>query len=128
LAAKKLGEFARKEAMIRMEIARLAPREEIDAAIALMGSLTPLEVLLAGMQLKLQRGDVDGAIATAEKAAPYSHARLNATDVRVQFTKRSDAEVTAEIEALRAKIKRSGSVTPLIESTAAPVEVDPMKS
>src|SRR4051812_45900694 len=64
-------EAVRKEAMIRMEIARLAPREEIDAAIAAMGTLTPLEVLLAGMQLKLRRGDVDGAVTVAEKAAPY---------------------------------------------------------
>jgi hypothetical protein len=123
--AKKVAEFARQEAAIRMEIARLAPRQEIDAAIALMGALTPLEVLLAGMQLKLQRGDVDGAIATAEKAAPYSHARLNATDVRVQMTQRSDAEVTAEIESLRAKIERSSSVPPvMIEGSAEPLAVD----
>ena len=120
------SESANREAMVRMEIIRLAPREEIDAALARINWLTPLEVLLACMQLKLERGDVDGALLAAEKAAPYSHAKLNATDVRVQHSTadKDDAAVAAEIENLRAKIQRAQAAPTLIEGSAEPVEVD----
>ena len=92
-------------------------------------SFTPLQIMYAVMQIKLERGDPDGALVAAEKAAPYVHARLNATDVRVQHSVagKSDAEVAAEIEALRVKLEVSRSLPPppIIEATAESIEVVP---
>jgi len=108
--------------------AEMASRQEIELAIARVPTMGPLDVLLMGMHLKLSRGDLDGAIQIATAAAPYTSPRLNATDVNVKhsLTSRSDAEVSAEIEALRAKIRQaqlSAAVTapPLIEATAESV-------
>ena len=78
------------------------------------------------MLLRINRGDYDGALAAAEKAAPYMHPRLNATDVNVRhsYAGKSDAEVAAEIESLRQKIAiaqpHSVATGPLIEATAEP--------
>jgi hypothetical protein len=94
-------------------------------------SFTPLQIMYAVMQIKLERGDPDGALVAAEKAAPYVHARLNATDVRVQHSVagKSDTEVAAEIEALRAKLAVSRSLAPpaMIEASADPIEVLPVE-
>ena len=88
--------------------------------------MSPLEVMLTGMHLKLGRGDIDGAQKIAEAAAPYTSPRLNATDVRVQHVAdKDDAAVAAEIESLRAKIERAQTASPLeIEAVAEPVTVE----
>jgi hypothetical protein len=88
--------------------------------------LTPLQVMQIIMQVRIEQADFDGALVAAEKAAPYVHARLNATDVRVQHSVagKSDAEVAAEIEALRTKLEASRSLQPpTIEGSAEPIEV-----
>jgi hypothetical protein len=113
--------------LLRMR-AELASREEIELAIARVPTMGPLDVMLMGMHLKLARGDLDGAMQIATAAAPYTSPRLNATDVNVKHSlaNRSDAEVSAEIEALRAKIGHAQLPTavtapPLIEATAESV-------
>jgi hypothetical protein len=127
-------ERAEEEARIRLAAARMASQEEIEQAAARMHTMNPLEVMLTGMHLKLGRGDIDGAMKIAEAAAPYTAPKLNATEVKVQVTHRSDAEVAAEIEALRAKIERSRMLpTPpmTIETTAesaGPDKVQPVQS
>jgi hypothetical protein len=88
-------------------------------------SFTPLQVMHAVMLTKIEQGYYDGALVAAEKAAPYSHAKLNTTDVHVRhsISDKSDAAVAAEIEALRTKIERSRPAPPvMIEATAEPVE------
>jgi hypothetical protein len=53
------------------------------------------------------------------------HARLNATDVRVQHTvgDRSDAEIATEIELIRHKLATAQKPDiPLIEAVAEPVD------
>jgi hypothetical protein len=112
-------ERAEEEARIRLAAARMASQEEIESAAARMHTMNPLEVMLTGMHLKLGRGDVDGAMKIAEAAAPYTAPKLNASDVTVRVTQRSDDDVAAEIEALRAKIERSRQAPILtIEATA----------
>jgi hypothetical protein len=39
--------------------------------------LLPLEILVLAMHLQLQAGNLMGAVAVAEKAAPYLHAKLS---------------------------------------------------
>jgi hypothetical protein len=94
--------------------------------------LSPLEVMQAVMLLRINRGDYDGALVAAEKAAPYMHPRLNATDVNVRhsYASKSDAEVAAEIESLRQKIEiaqrqSAAAASPMIEATAEPLEPAP---
>ncbi len=129
--SKKVAERRRaeEEARVRLAAARLASQEEIEQAAARIHSMSPLDVMLIGMHLKLGRGDLDGAQKIAEAAAPYTSPRLNATDVRVQraVAGKSDAAVAAEIEALRVKIQRAQSAPPvMIEGSAdQPVSVDP---
>ena len=70
-------------------------------------------------------GDIEGATKIAEAAAPYTSAKLMASEVRVQHSiaQRSDEEVALEIEMLRAKIARSEDLPPLpIEGAAQTVE------
>jgi orotate phosphoribosyltransferase-like protein len=116
---------AEHEARTKLEQARLASWEEIEAASARMHTMTPLEVMLTGMHLKLGRGDIEGATKIAEAAAPYTSAKLVASEVRVQHSieQRSDEEVALEMEMLRAKIARSKELPPQqIEGTAHTVE------
>ena len=118
---------AEEEARVRLALARLVSQDEIEHAAGRMHAMSPLEVMLTGMHLKLGRGDIDGAQKIAEAAAPYTSPRLNATDVRVQHVadKSDDAAVAAEIENLRAKIERAQTAPPLeIEAVAEPVTVD----
>jgi hypothetical protein len=110
------------EAEIRLATMRLATPEEIERAQARLTGMMPLEVMLAGMRLKFDRGDIDGALAAAEMAAPYTSPKLSSAEVRVRVEHKSDAEVAAEIEALRRKIAIARSVPPMqIEATAEPV-------
>jgi hypothetical protein len=116
---------AKEERRLLQLRAEMASRQEIELAIARVPTMGPLDVLLMGMHLKLSRGDLDGAMQIAAAAAPYTSPRLNATDVNVKHSlaSRSDAEVSAEIEALRAKIRQAqlSTTPPLIEATAEPV-------
>lgn len=118
LEEQRLQREAMQEARIRLAQAQLASQEEIEMAASRMHTMSPLEVMLTGMHLKLGRGDIGGAIKIAEAAAPYTSPRLNATDVRVQHSVagKSDVEVAAEIEALRMKIERSRSAPVLLEA------------
>jgi hypothetical protein len=103
----------------------LASREEIDRALQNMASMSPLEVMLMGMHLKLNRGDLEGAVQIASVACPYTAPRLAQSEVSVRhsLSSRSDADVAAEIEALRVKVERSrlAVIPPQIEAQAEPV-------
>jgi hypothetical protein len=106
-------------------VARETARQAFEIAMAGEPRCTPLQVMYAVMEARLGNGDLDGALSAAKEAAPYVHARLNATDVNVRhsITDKSDAAVAAEIESLRAKIALARSVLPMqIEATAEPVE------
>jgi hypothetical protein len=93
--------------------------DDFEAAIKelTLARLSPLEVINAIMFIKISKADYDGALIAAEKAAPYVHARLNATDVRVHHSAadRTDIELAADIVALRAKLQASRSLPPTIE-------------
>jgi hypothetical protein len=70
----------------------------------------------------------DKGVLAAEKAAPYVHAHLNATDIHVSHSVAgTDAEIDAEIEALREKVNRARSaalpVQQMIETTVESVEL-----
>jgi hypothetical protein len=112
---------AKEEGRLLRLRAEMASRQEIELAIARIPTMNPLDVMLMGMHLKLARGDLDGAITIAAAAAPYTSPRLNATDVTVRhsLSNRTDADVRAEIEALKAKIEAAKALpAPVIEATA----------
>jgi hypothetical protein len=97
----------------------LAAKEAFQAALAGDMKFTPLQVMHAVMLLRISQGDDQGALEAAKEAAPYVHARLNASEVMVHHSlhNRSDAEIASDIEALRLKIAASKT----IEATAEPV-------
>jgi hypothetical protein len=68
--------------------------------------LTPLEVMHAVMFIKIGKGDYDGAMLAAEKAAPFCHPKLNAAEVHVQhsLSAHTSEELAADILALREKL------------------------
>jgi hypothetical protein len=89
--------------------------------------LTPLQVMQLIMQVRVEQADFDGALVAAEKAAPYCHARLNATDINLRRSAgdRTDEQVAAEIAALRAKLDAARALPPpsvTIEATVEPIE------
>lgn len=55
-------------------------RQEMMARAAAEG-ISPLEVMMAAMREAWEAGDKDKAVQVAEKAAPYIHARLAATQI-----------------------------------------------
>ena len=61
--------------------------------------ITPLEGLLLCMRWSILHGDRDGILAAASAAAPYCHARLASSDVRIrdEHADLSDEELKAEI-------------------------------
>jgi hypothetical protein len=62
-------------------------------------------------------------LVAAEKAAPYCHAKLAMSEIRVQHsTDRSDAEIAADIAALRAKLEAARSLP--APATTPPVTID----
>jgi hypothetical protein len=117
-------ERAEEEARVRLAQAKLASREEIEMAFSRLDTMSPLEVMLTGMHLKLGRGDIDGAVKIAEAAGPYTAPKLTASEVRVQqIAPRPDDEVAAEIRTLREKLERARSAPQItIEATAEPAE------
>ena len=75
--------------------------------------------MLGMMQVRIDQGEYDFALAAAEKAAPYCHAKLPMSEVRVQHsTDRSDSEIAADIAALRVKLETARSLP------APPVTID----
>jgi hypothetical protein len=88
--------------------------------------MTPLQAMLGILKIRVDQGDFEGALLAAEKAAPYVHARLNATDVRVlhSVAGKSDSEIAVEIAALRAKLDaaRSLPAPPVIDAVPESVE------
>jgi hypothetical protein len=89
-----------------------------------IAAMSPLEIMAKVMHARYLAGDHLGALMAAQAAAPYVHPRLNASDVTVHHTtaSRSDAEISAEIEAIRSRIERAQVATlpPLIEASAEP--------
>jgi hypothetical protein len=68
--------------------------------------LSPLEVMRAIMRNRFRAGDYDGALAAARECAPYVHAKLAQTDMRISGTlaTKSDSELADEIAQLEARI------------------------
>jgi hypothetical protein len=89
--------------------------------------VSPLEVMRTVMCFRIAQRDYKGALEAAALAAPYVHARLNATDVKVQhtLTSKSDAEVAAEIQALQQKLAIAQR-PPQIEAIADPDDPPPV--
>jgi hypothetical protein len=117
-----VGKDARKVKPIKQRIEELLG-EEI--------KFTPLQVMHAVMHVRLERNDLDGALTAAEKAAPYCHAKLAMTDVRVKHsnTDRSDSDIATEIANLRAKLNaaRALPAPPVnIDVLLAPAEPEPV--
>jgi hypothetical protein len=81
---------------------------------------SPLAVMCGVMCLRLQEKDYKAAVEIAAMAAPYVHARLNASDVNVHHTlsSRSDAEIAADITELRRKIAAAKTIDALPVYTA----------
>ena len=83
--------------------------------------ISPLDAMLGVLKIRIEEGDYDGALAAAEKAAPYCHAKLAMSEVRVQHsTDRSDSEIAADIAALRAKLEAARS----LPAPALPVTIE----
>jgi hypothetical protein len=90
--------------------------------------ITPLDAMLGVLKIRIEEGDYDGALTAAEKAAPYCHAKLNATDINVRHSAgdRTDDQIATEIALLRAKLDaaRSLPAPPVtIEATPEPESV-----
>ena len=82
--------------------------------------IMPLDCMLGVLKIRIEEGDYDGALSAAEKAAPYCHAKLAMSEVRVQHsTDRSDSEIAADIAALRAKLDAARSLP-----APSPVTID----
>jgi hypothetical protein len=88
--------------------------------------ISPLDAMLGVLKLRIEEGDYEGALAAAAQAAPYCHAKLNATDIRVQHaTDRSDTDITNEIAILRAKLDAARSLPAPPVTIDVPVEPEP---
>jgi hypothetical protein len=74
--------------------------------------ITPLDAMLGVLKIRIEEGDYDGALTAAEKAAPYCHAKLNATDINIRHSAgdRTDDQISAEIALLRAKLDTARSL------------------
>jgi hypothetical protein len=84
-----------------------------------VSSITPLEALLLVMRRRLVAGDDVGVVAAATAAAPYCHARLVNSELRVrnEYHVLTDSELVAKRIELRKKLLASGR---LIELEAEP--------
>jgi hypothetical protein len=114
---------------------RTKRREEADARVRQLISqevqFTPLQVMMVCMQARIEVGDYDGALVAAEKAAPYCHAKLAMSEVKVQHsTNRSDSDIAAEkLDAARSlpapPIIIDITAEPAAELLPEPVSVEP---
>jgi hypothetical protein len=68
--------------------------------------LNPLNVMLFVMVERFRAGDHQSALVAAQAAAPYVHARLSSSDVKVTTTHadKSDEELQAEIAEVERRI------------------------
>jgi hypothetical protein len=73
---------------------------------------SPLACMLACMHQAYDEGNIQLAMACAASAAPYCHARLTSSEVRIsgELTTRSDAELASEIASLEARIAAAQGV------------------
>jgi hypothetical protein len=92
-----------------------------------ISAITPLDALLLVLRRRLAAHDDPGVLQAAVAAAPYCHARLSVSDIRMRRDPAagSDVEISREIEALRARIEqaRMAESPMLIEAEAEAVEV-----
>lgn len=58
--------------------------------------LTPLQVMVEAMESAYNNGDLRGAAALAEKAAPYVHPRLSAVNAQTQVTGQLQIQVVSD--------------------------------
>ncbi len=101
--SRNMDKRAREQAIVRTILAeRLTPDE--------LEQLSPLAVLLRLMRTAYQDDDRSGALAAAQAAAPYVHARLSSTEITVRNEDlgKSDAQIEQEIRELQAKLSASG--------------------
>jgi hypothetical protein len=104
--AKNKATLAREQA-IAEATARLCEVLTPDGSAAVdIAKLQPLDVLLLVMRRSMLDGDRACAIQCAGLAAPYVHARLSASEVRVMhgLTNLPDTELQAEVERLQRKL------------------------
>jgi hypothetical protein len=68
--------------------------------------VTPLAIMLRIMRARARSGDDVGALAAAQAAAPYCHARLSSSDVHItnEDARKSDTEIEQELRELQAKL------------------------
>jgi hypothetical protein len=106
---------------LQRKIKRLVFADEFQAA--LVKEFSPLEVMHAIMLLRTAKGDYDGALAAADKAAPYCHARLNAAEVKVShaLADRTTEQLAADIEMIRTKIALAKQAGGLLSGPLNPV-------
>jgi hypothetical protein len=97
----------------------LLKREALDASYARVGitqeqlaEITPLKAMLICMHRALEQQDYDAVLTAATAAAPFVHARLASTEVKVSgsLSTRSDAELAQEIAELERKAAAVQSV------------------
>lgn len=105
----------RRQLLAEATIAAALKPEQLD-------DLNPLMVMRAIMRNRYAAGDYDGALAAAQAAAPYVHARLNSTDVTMRHSvaDKSDGDIDAEIRALQRKLA-AAQQSPLLEASTDPV-------
>jgi hypothetical protein len=75
---------------------------------------SPLAVMCGVMCLRLQEKDYKAAVEVAALAAPYVHAKLNASDINVKHSLagKSDSELAAARELLRSKLEAARALPP----------------
>jgi hypothetical protein len=86
--------------------------------------LTPLAIMQAVMRQRYAVGDYLGALAAAREAAPYVHARLTSSEVKVSHSlgDKSDAELDEEVAMIRHKVALARlTPAPVIEGEAVGV-------
>jgi hypothetical protein len=92
-----------------------------------LSEITPLQALLLVMRRRLAAGDDAGVMAAAVAAAPYCHAKLISTELRVrnEYTKLSDQELQAQIAEERRRIAQQMQ---LVAGRVIDVEPEPVGS
>ena len=82
--AKKIAAAAAEGGITPLEVMLTAMREDWKAAQEMMQGAPPTDPAEAEKQLARALAHRNAAIATADKAAPYIHARLSSTDATVK--------------------------------------------
>ena len=97
------------KAQRKAEAEIMAAKEAFQAALVGSTQFSPLQVMTAITMLRIGQGDYEGALEAAQAAAPYCHAKLAASEVRVRhsISESSDAEISEAITTLRAKLAKA---------------------